>query len=284
MTSFSNQATLSYLGNIINSNIASGQLLDVLAISKNSLSTGYGPDDNVPYIISIVNSDTKAYDNLTVTDNLGSYSFNGKTLTPLSYVDGTVRYYVNGVLQEAPKVTAGPPLVFSGIQVPAQGNAMLMYEASTNSYAPPGVGSSLNNEATLTGDGVSSPIQAAATLAAATKPDLTISKSLSPQTVTGNEEITYTFMIANYGNTEADAMDQVAIQDTFNPVLKLNSVTFNGTTWTSPSQYTYNATTGDFSTVAGKITVPAATYSQDATTGAWAITPGVSTLIGTGTI
>ena len=37
-------------------------------------------------------------------------------------------------------------------------------------------------------------------------------------------------------------------------------------------------------TVAGQITVPAATYTQDPTTGVWTITPGVSILTVTGTV
>ena len=50
------------------------------------------------------------------------------------------------------------------------------------------------------------------------------------------------------------------------------------------TDYTYNETTGEFATVQSRITVPAATYEQDAETGAWIITPGVSTLVITGSI
>ena len=49
-------------------------------------------------------------------------------------------------------------------------------------------------------------------------------------------------------------------------------------------KHTYDETTGLFTTNAGQITVPAATYTQDAATGAWIINPGVSTLIITGTV
>ncbi|MBE6902169.1 MAG: hypothetical protein E7478_06815, partial [Ruminococcaceae bacterium] len=45
----------------------------------------------------------------------------------------------------------------------------------------------------------------------------------------------------------------------------------------------YNETTGEFATLAGQITVPAATYTQDET-GAWVITPGVSVLRVVGTV
>ena len=42
--------------------------------------------------------------------------------------------------------------------------------------------------------------------------------------------------------------------------------------------------TGQFATVAGQITVPAATYSQDPATGVYVVQPGVSTLTVTGTV
>ena len=48
--------------------------------------------------------------------------------------------------------------------------------------------------------------------------------------------------------------------------------------------YTYNEATGLFATLAGQITVPAATYTQDPTPGAYSVTPGISTLVVTGTI
>ena len=59
---------------------------------------------------------------------------------------------------------------------------------------------------------------------------------------------------------------------------------YEGTTWSEGVQYSYNETTGQFSTVPGEITVPAATFTQDAVTGVWSITPGTVALTVTGTI
>ena len=61
-------------------------------------------------------------------------------------------------------------------------------------------------------------------------------------------------------------------------------VTLDGDTLTEPDNYTYNEATGEFATVASQITVPAATYVQDPTTGAWIVTPGTVTLTVTGTV
>ena len=111
------------------------------------------------------------------------------------------------------------------------------------------------------------------TVNAASGPLLTITKSVSPVPVTENGTLTYTFLIQNLGNTAADAATGVVITDTFNPVLKNLTATFNGTAWTEGADYTYDEITGMFASVAGKITVPAATYTQDTTTGAWGINP-----------
>ena len=64
----------------------------------------------------------------------------------------------------------------------------------------------------------------------------------------------------------------------------LLTVTFNGTLWSEPANYTYNETTGLFTTVPGQITVPAATFTQDPDTGLWVTTPGVAVLTVTGTV
>ena len=124
MATFYNQATLSYNNNVRNSNVATGELLDVLTATKTAVMDDYVANDDVTYIISIVNSGTTAFTGLTITDDLGAYPFGVGTLYPLTYVAGSIQYYVNGVLQAAPAVVAGPPLAISGINVPAGGNAI----------------------------------------------------------------------------------------------------------------------------------------------------------------
>ena len=113
---------------------------------------------------------------------------------------------------------------------------------------------------------------------------LTITKSVSPVPVTENGTLTYTFVIQNLGNTAATEETGVVITDTFNPVLDKLRENLNGTVWKEGGDYTYDEITGMFASVAGKITVPAATYTQDTTTGAWGINPGVSTLVISGTV
>ena len=284
MAQFTNQAQLAYNDSVINSNIAVGEILEVLSVTKTAVGDEYGADSNLTYVISVVNSGATPFNALTVTDNLGSYTFGASTLVPLTYNEGTVNYYINGILQPAPAVTAsGTDLVFSGISVPAGGNATIVYEVSTNRYAPLATGSEITNTATLSGGGIT-PVAAEETVTAVSEPELSVTKSVSPVPVAENGTLTYTFVIQNTGNTPATADDLAVITDTFNPVLSNLAVTFNGSTWTEPAEYTYDETTGVFSSVAGVITVPAATFTQDPATGAWITTPGVSTLTITGTV
>lgn len=287
MATFTNQATLSYNDAIINSNTVTGEIVDPITVAKNAGATSYNRNDIVPYSMTLVNSGTTAYNNLTVTDNLGEYTVAGtpaQTYVPLTYVPDSVRYYVNGVLQAAPTVTQTNPLTITGINVPAGGNAVILYSARPNQYAPLGTTAQINNTVSVTGAGFVDPLTADATLPVATGAALTITKSLSPTTTTSNGQITYTFIIANNGPTPVTTADTVAVTDTFNPRLNITGVTFNGTTWAETTNYTYNAATGVFSTVQGGITVPAATYAQNPTTGEWTVTPGTSTLVITGTI
>lgn len=285
MAQYTNQAQLSYKNTVLNSNVAVGEILEVLSASKTAVRNSYSRNDDVTYVISIVNSGTTAFTGLTVSDNLGAYEFNGGTLYPLEYAEGSVRVYINGVLQTAPPtVTSLQPLVLSNLSLPANSNMTIIYEAATTRFAPLSAAGTITNTAVISGDGAVTPVNATATVTAAAEPDLTINKSIEPAVVTENGTVTYTFTIQNYGNTATSATDNVSVTDTFNPVLSNLSVAFNGTAWTPATDYTYDAATGLFTTVPGQITVPAATYTQDAETGAWTITPGTAVLTVRGTL
>ena len=283
MAIFTNQATLSYNNTVITSNITTGELLEVLSVTKTALSDTYIGGDTAVYVVSLANSGPTALTGLTVTDDLGGYDFDGATVTPLDYVDGSLRYFVDGAVQPTPTVTAGPPLTVTGLSVPAGGNALLVYEARLNQFAPAGVGDTITNTVTVSGGGLANPVSDTATITASAEPYLTISKALCPATVTENGRLTYTFVIQNAGNTDAAATDNATITDTFDPILSGLTVTYNGAVWTEGVDYTYDETTGAFATIPGRITVPAATFTQTPG-GAWIVDPGTATLTVTGTV
>ena len=284
MAIFSNQATLTYNGSTTNSNIVYGELLEVLTATKTAVEGSYTPGQRLTYVVTLRNTGGSALSGLTVTDDLGGYSFGTGTAYPLTYVADSAQVFVNGAPQAAPSVTAGPPLVISGITVPAGGDTVIVYQAVVNNLASPASGSTIDNTVSITGGGLVSPVTATETVPADAAPVLTITKSLSPSQVVDNQQITYTFLIQNTGNTPVVATDNAAITDTFDPILSDLTVTFDGTVWTQGVQYNYTPATGVFATVPGQITVPAATYTQDPVTGQYTITPGSVTLTVTGTV
>ena len=283
MATFTNQATLTYNGNVINSNITTGELLEVLSATKTAVIPSYTQGSEITYVINILNSGTTTFTGLTITDNLGEYAFGTESLVPLNYVIGSVRYYVNGVLQTAPSVVTSEPLVIGGISVPAGGVATVIYVTEVNQYAPLALESIITNSATISGGGITE-IIVTENVTAEADAQLTITKSICPTVVTENGQLTYTFTIQNTGNVPINATDSVVVTDLFNPILTGLTVTFNGTIWTEGVNYTYSEATGEFSTNLSQITVPAATYTQDATTGTWVVEPGVSVLVVTGIV
>lgn len=283
MATFTNQATLRYNGNVVNSNITTGELLEVLSATKTTVINNYSQGSDITYVINIVNSGTLPFTGIFVNDNLGEYTFGTDTLVPLNYVNGSAQYYLNGVLQPAPVVTAGPPLVISGLTIPANGVATIIYVADANQYAPLNLEGVITNTAVVSGGGIT-PITVTETVTAERGAKLTISKSICPTTVTENGRLTYTFVIQNVGNEPAVATDDVTVTDTFNPILSGLTVTYNDVAWTENINYVYSETTGEFATNAGQITVPAAEYTQDPVTGEWIIEPGVSVITVTGTV
>ena len=284
MAIFSNQATLTYNGSSTNSNIAYGEILEVLSVTKTAIEGVYAPGATVTYVVTLRNTGTTPLTGLTITDDLGGYLFNGATVYPLTYVDGSAAVFADGVPQAAPAVTAGPPLVISGISVPAGGDVVLVYQATANAFADPTAGGTIVNTITVTGDGLSAPATATETVTGSAAPELTISKSITPAQVVDNDRVTYTFVIQNTGNEAVVATDNATISDTFDPILTDLAVSFEGTPWTAGVQYNYDLATGLFTTVPGQILVPAATYTQDPVTGLYSVFPGIATLVVTGTI
>lgn len=282
MPAFNNTATLTYNDRTILSNTVTGEITPTLGITKTAVGNQYAQGDIVAYAVGITNSGTTPYTLMTLTDDLGAYAFNDGTLTPLEYVDGSVRLYQNGVLQTAPVVSDTNPLSFDGITVPAGGNVLIVYAARVNQYAPLGLTGTVSNTATLSGEDLPVAITATAEISAIAEPVLTIAKSLCPSTVAQNGTLQYSFVIQNTGANPVTAADNAVVTDTFETYNDTMTAVFNGSAWTDPANYTYDNTTGAFATVAGQVTVPAATYTQDATTGAWSVTPGVSELILTG--
>ena len=282
-TTFTNQATLRYNGSTVQSNVAVGAIEGVLSVAKNALTEQYTVGDTITYVVSIVNNSDAAVTGLTVTDDLGAYIFNTGIVQPLTYVDGAVQYYLDGVLQPEPAVTTTNGLVINGITVPANGSTVIVYSTAVNEYAPLDTDSTVMNTVTVTGTGVCD-VTDAETISAVNTALLSIVKSVTPVPVAENGELTYTFQLQNTGNTAVTDTDNAVVSDTFDPILKNISVTLDGTALAAGVDYTYNEATGVFETLPGALNIPAATFTQDATSGAWTVIPGSATLVVCGTV
>ena len=203
MAQFTNQASISYNGLTANSNIVTGEITRVLSVSKTSVSGSYRRGDTLTYAVSISNTGSAPYTGLTVTDDLGAYTAGTASVTPLTFAGDSVLYYVNGVLQAAPTVAAGPPLMISGISVPAGGNALIVYRAAANDYAAPGTGGSIVNTASVSGGGLTEPISASETVTADTSALLSITKALNPTVVAENGQIAVDIFTASAPGTDS---------------------------------------------------------------------------------
>ena len=285
-----NRASLSYTSNGVAatalSNIASTVLQGPLNITKAVMENAYTGDDTLTYILTVENTGTVPLNNVTVTDNLGTYNYtpDGGTetaLTPLAYA-GPSRYYINGVYsgELTPAVNADS-LVYTIPSLPAQSSAMILVDLSTNGFAPIEAGGSITNTATVTADGITEPAAADAVLPAAETADVRIVKTMTPNPVVEGSPITYTFTIYNYGNAPAE---NLVLTDTFDPApaapltvsvdgiaLADTGSTYTGGTFTLPAAGT------------PAVSIPAATVTQDAT-GAVSVTPGVTEITVTGII
>ncbi|MBQ3053730.1 MAG: hypothetical protein IJC89_02350 [Clostridia bacterium] len=284
MATFTNQANLTYTGGNVLSNIVTGTIVQDISVTKSALKSTYNQGDNITFIVSILNTGTTDYNDITVTDDLGAYTFGTEDLVPLTYVDETASVFVNGVRQTNVTIAGGPPLTISNITIPAGGNAIVAYTATANEFAPVAVGGTIRNQVTIFATGLSPAVVADETINVTTEPDLSLVKALTPTTVIDGQQITYTFTIVNNSTTVADAEDAIQITDILNPALTELIVTYNGTLWGLNTNYTYAVTTGEFATVPGQITVPAATVTQSNVTGQFIVTPGTATLTITGTI
>lgn len=196
------------------------------------------------YVVQLRSTGAAALTGLTVTDTLGTTNFpaTGGTvqLTPLTYQAGTLRYFMNGVLQTAPAVTVlANGIRIDGISVPAGGVTTLAYTARVNAFADLSAEGTIENTVTVTGGSLTEAVTAVETLPAAAAAELRIVKALEPVRVSDSGTLTYTFTIENYGSADADAAAGVTVTDRFDPILRNIAVTYNSDAWLA-SNYTYD--------------------------------------------
>lgn len=287
MPSIENFATVSYTsGGIAEtkvSNVAEIALESAVGFTKISVGSTYRDGSVVTYILTVTNSSGSAISGSTITDNLGTYVFGTSELTPLTYVAPAV-LLINGQdvsAQLTIDTSVAGSLSFSLPSIPAGATANVIYNAQANEYAPLALASSITNTSTFESTSGCAESTASATVTVASAANVSIIKQMSPNPVICGEAITYSIKIYNYGNTAAE---NVVLTDDFNPVPANVTVSRDGTLLLG-SDYTYlDGTLTVPSATATAVSVPAATFSQDATTGIISVVPSVVEYTVTGTI
>ena len=74
MAAFYNQATLTFNGNVLTSNVTAGEIVEVLSADMDAVIATYSPDSSNVYIINIINNGSEDVSGLTVTSDLGAYT------------------------------------------------------------------------------------------------------------------------------------------------------------------------------------------------------------------
>lgn len=288
-TYFQNIANLSYNygdGNTrtVQSNTVTGQIMDSLSMQKMVINPNYCLYENLTYVITIKNSGDTAYNNLVVTDNLGSYTLENTTVTPLDFIPNTSYISINSAdLTPISTSNVSDNSISFTIPTLASGDtAKIFFTSRTNDFAPLTAGSTIVNISSLSqGNNVDSleNITASATATASECPRVEITKYMSPDTLVAGGPVSYTFTVSNYGNVEATNLQITdRFQDGAVPT-QIDSVTINSVPYTD---YTY---------VDGLLTIgsnqslelPPATFSQDPSTGIITSIPSVMSVVVNGT-
>lgn len=263
------------------SNVATTTLQGPLTIEKTAVGQEYNGVDETTFVLSLTNTTATALTNLVIGDNLGSYTVPGGTVvaTPLDYV-GPAALYINGVFTSYLQGQTGQNGVNFNIGSLGSGdNAIIVYKARANEYAPFAPQSTITNTAVVTADGLAESASAESTVTIGSYADVSIVKTMSPDPIQSGDTITYNFSLYNYGNTEAT---NVILTDAFSPAPQITSVSVNGNVL-APTEYSYAGGVLTVPVGTNTLTVPAATYTQS-TTGLITKIPGLATVTVVGTI
>lgn len=286
-TTMTNQALLQFSYGATtataSSNIATTVIQGPLSASKSVLESSYQAGSDLTYLITLTNSGAAALSPVTIVDDCGAYAVSPTlSVAPLFYTD-PAQLYINGVfsanLTPAPGINS---ITFTIPSIPANSNAMLIYKAHVDDFAPLAVGSSITNTATVSATGLSESVVVTASVNVADYADVSIIKSLTPNPITDGSTLTSTFTIYNYGNTAAT---DVVLRDTFSPVPDPITVTVNGAVLAATDfSYANGLLTLPAAGSAYALSVPAASFVQNPATGVFSTNPGTVVITVSGVI
>lgn len=281
MATILNQANLTYTYGTttatVASNLAETEWNSALSAEKRALEDSYRAGSTLTFMISLQNGSAVPIENLTITDDLGAFTPAGAAapVVPLTFT-GHATLYTDGTFsEELTPETVPEGVKFTIPEIPANTDALLVYQAAVNAFAPLAEGSEITNTVSI---GDTEPLIASATVPVAQYADVTIEKEMTPNPITDGGTLSMTFTIENRGNVEAT---DLSLTDDLPLSLSDLAVTVNG----APStDFTLDASKFTLpSGTQGTLSVPAATFTQDET-GAICVNPGVLTIEVSGTV
>lgn len=284
-TTITNRANLRYtygaVTETVASNLASTVLNDPLTATKSSLETAYRNGEDLTYVITMTNGSDVTLTDVTIVDDLGTYTASGVSVTPLTY-KGPAQLFFDGVFSSVLEpVVLENSAAFTIPQLQPGRTATILYKATPNEYAPMTPDAEITNTAAFSPAASVQPVTATHTIPVDQYASVSIDKEMTPNPITDGAALVNTFTITNTGNVEAT---DLVLTDTFMTPLENVTVTIDGTPVPAGSfTYEQNLLTLPVGTQT-PLSVPAATFTQDPTTGVVSIVPGVTTVVVTGNI
>lgn len=219
MTRITNKAYLTYNNGVATvsgvSNTAAAVLESPFTAEKTCLSQTYSANEELVFVLSLTNSSCQNAARVRVSDDLGTFRSCCACVTPLTY-EGSAQLYINGIYEsELEAAIFKNHIRFTIPLVPACCNAVIIYKARANEYAPLSADSEIINTASWTADAFCEPVTASNTVYASQTAQVQIQKSITPSVITCGGAVLYTFTLFNYGNTDAT---DIVLTDCFAPV------------------------------------------------------------------
>lgn len=261
------------------SNETNTTLLDefTMEVTKTAVASGIRSGSNAAYILRIDNSGPGTLYNPTITDDLGNSSVNADS--PLKYIDGSAKFYVNGDPAAGTASSSADQIVFtSGAALQPGDNLIVVYAASVDETQAGTITNTITAQANSgSASGALITDTATATITLTPYANVSIFKTADKASVVSGDTLTYTFTLMNTG---AQAADSISFVDALPSEFTVTSVSYTTNGTTTPIDSTdYSITTPNTLTIPDVgssliISVPAATTEG----------PGITTITVTGTV
>lgn len=278
-----NFANITYkYGNITDgalSNIATTQLVETVSLNavKTSNNSSWRPSENITYMIRVSNDGTDPLFGVSIQDDLG-----GETTSPLTYVTGTTRMLRNSVLTEVTPTNTSPLTIIipntlePGEVIVFTYIAKVRADIDTTKTEITNIATVVGHETSIACPTVTVTPSPTLSLTKSNYADVRITKNVNKDNVSVGDELTYTFLLENFGNIDAT---NIIIRDnlpTNFTVNEISSVT-NGVT------ISFEATDYSIDTQ-NKLIIPTSTTKTISVPASTNLGSGKTTVTITGTI